>query len=495
MPTSGVPTVRKYNHDISNYRLMSGDMGFIYPIGLWEVLPSDAMTGHTSLLIRMSPMTAPVMHPITAETFTVFTPNRLLWNKEIDGTTDWETFITGGADGMDASSPPTITTTGTKGDLLDHLGLPLVAGKSVNAMPLRAINLTFNEWFRDQDLVAERALDDTTLPVAAWKRDYFNTARPFTQKGPNIQLPLGDRAPVACDEGGGAFVGVDFTQAEGEYRRLQTSGTDATLSATQATPGAELYANLAEATGANVNDVRRAYALQRFAEARAAYGSRYVEYLKKAFGASPADARLQRPELIATGRAKVNISEVLQTGPESDRTDPTYYGVGDMYGHGIAGLRSHKFRKRFQEHGYLITYLVVRPRTLYSQGIDKHFLNTDKEDWFQHELQHIGQQNVLLDEIYADPGNTETDVFGYQDRYRQYRETPSKVCGDFRDTLDFWHMARKFDQAPALNEDFINAKVTKRIFNVQSEDTLWVAAQHKMFARRLVAKNAVGKIL
>ena len=481
--------MRHYQHNLSNYKLLTTDMGYIVPIGCWEILPSDVVQGHTSMLIRMSPMVAPVMHPIQAETFTFFTPNRLLWNKEIDGDTDWETFITGGADGMDASSPPTVTTTGTKGDLLDHLGLPLVAGKEVNVMPLRAVNLIFNEWFRDQDLVAERDLKDTSLPRAAWKRDYFNTARPFTQKGPNITLPLGDKAPVSIDVGGDDIaVHTGNSLSNGNY--ITRGDTQTAWNA-----NLPLEANLMEAEGANINDVRRAYALQRFAEARAAYGSRYVEYLKKAFNANPADARLQRPELIGTGRAKVNISEVLQTGPESDRTDPTLYGVGDMYGHGIAGLRSHKFRKRFQEHGYLQTFLVVRPRTLYSQGIDKHWLKKDKEDYFQHELQYIGQQNVEMDEIYADPTHTPQDIFGYQDRYREYRASPSKISGDFRDKLDFWHMGRKFDQAPALNEDFIQSDVTKRIFNIQSEDTLWIAAQHKMFAKRLVAKNAVGRIL
>lgn len=488
--------MKHYKHSLSNYRLLTGDMGYILPIGLWEILPSDIVRGSTSLMIRLSPMTAPVMHPITAETFTVFTPKRLLWNKEIDGDTDWETFITGGSDGMDASTPPTLVTTGTKGDLLDYLGLPLVAGCEVNALPLRAVNLTYNEWFRDQDLCAERDLEDTTLPRAAWKRDYFNTARPWTQKGPNVVLPVGDSAPIHSRSGANDNV-IVYSDADGAYRSLYddqpSTANTIKLSTTGANEEDLLYANLKEATGATVNEVRRAYAIQRFQEARAAWGSRYVEYLKRAFGANPADARLQRPELIATGRAKVNISEVLQTAP--DAGGPTAYGVGDMYGHGIAGMRSHTFQRRFQEHGYLHTYLVVRPRTIYQDGIDKLWLKKDKEDYFQKELQYIGQQNVLMNEIYAAPENTDEDVFGYQDRYREYRETPSKVCGDFRDTLDFWHMGRKFDQAPALNQQFIEADVTKRVFNVQNEDTLWMAAQHKMVAQRLVAKNAVGRIL
>jgi len=474
--------MRKFKHSLSNYKLLTTDMGKLVPIGLWEILPTDQVQGKTSMLIRLSPMTAPVMHPVTAEIFTFFCPSRLLWNKELDGTTDWETFITGGANGDDASTPPTINTTGVKSDLLDHLGLPLVAGKEVNAMPVRAFNLTFNEWFRDQDLVAERDLSDTSIPLAAWKRDYFTEARPWTQKGPNVTLPIGQTATVKTDATGSAIMNM--------------SRADTNLSSPMQAEGlttADLYVDLSNADGANVNDVRRAYAIQRFQEARAAWGSRYVEYLKS-IGANPADARLQRPEFVSAGRAKVSISEVLQTAPEANHS-VTNFGVGDMYGHGIAAMKSNAFRRTFQEHGYLMTMMAVRPRTMYQDGIDRLWLKKDKEDYFQKELQYIGQQNVYQDEIYADPLNTMEDIFGYQDRYREYRETPSKVAGDFRDTLDFWHLGRKFSAAPALNEQFINCDASKRIFNVQTEDTLWIAAQHRMTALRQVAKNAVGRIL
>jgi len=482
--------MRKFKHSLSNYKLLTSDMGRLVPIGLWEVLPTDEMQGKTNLLIRLSPMAAPVMHPCTAEVFNMFVPARLVWNKELDGTTDWETFITGGPQGDDASTPPTITTTGTKGDLLDYFGLPRVAGKEINALPIRAFNLCFNDWFRDQDLVAERALDDLSVPKAAWKRDYFTTARPWTQKGPNVTLPLGTRAPIRS----GALTGENFsiTKDDGIRKLMASDGPNLTMGQSGGDAQKELYADLNLAEGANVNDVRRAYAIQRFQEARAAWGSRYVEYLKS-IGANPADARLQRPEIISHGSAKISISEILQTAPAPD--DEPAYGVGDMYGHGIAAMRSNRFRRQFQEHGYLISMMTVRPRTLYQDGIDRLWMKKDKEDYFQKELQFIGQQNVYQDEIYADAANTEDDIFGYQDRYREYRETPSHVSGDFRDTLDFWHLGRKFEAAPALNEQFINCDATKRIFNIQTEDTLWIAAQHRMVARRQVAKNAVGRIL
>lgn len=490
-----------HKHNLSNYRLLTTNMGVLTPTGLWEMLPTDVLQGETSMLLRMSPMAAPVMHPINVETFTFFCPMRLLWNKELDETTDWETFITGGPNGDDASSPPTILTTGVKGDLLDHMGLPLVADKPINAMPIRAFNLIFNEWFRDQDLVTERALDDTTLPLAAWQRDYFTTARPWTQKGPNVTLPLGDRAPVdgigintqnATDNRTGYFTGGTGQET---YRGFGSVTNEVQMVEDPDNPGFPgFYADLTKAQSATINEVREAYAIQRFQEARAAWGSRYVEYLKR-LGANPADARLQRPELISTGRSRVSISEVLQTAPETGQAPTTAFGVGDMYGHGISAHKANKFRKRFQENGYLLTMMVVRPRTLYQNGIDRLWLKRDKEEYFQRELQHIGQQNVTLDEIYADVTQDEKDIFGYQDRYREYRETPSKVCGDFRDTLNFWHLGRDLSAAPALNEAFISCDASKRIFNVQSEDTLWTAAQHRMTAYRQVAKNAVGRIL
>ena len=491
--------MRRYKHSLSNYRLATFNMGYLVPIGQWEILPTDVVQGSTSMLLRMSPMAAPVMHPVTVETFTFFTPYRLVWNKELDTTSSWEDFITGGEDGMNADTPPTIPTTGVKGDLLDHMGLPLVAGIDVNAMPIRSANLIWNEWFRDQDLQTRRDLEEKTLPQAAWKRDYFNTARPWTQKGPNVTLPLGNIAPVKWDNYTGSAPANDFAGMIGVSGSasvgVHASDLDGTgASSLAASSGNMLWADLKSADGANINDVRRAYAIQRFQEARAAWGSRYVEYLKS-MGANPADARLQRPELISTGRAKVSISEVLQTAPETGTGPTTAFGVGDMYGHGISGMRSNTFRKTFQEHGILQTFACVRPRTIYQDGIDKHWLKKDKEDYFQKELQYIGQQNVEMNEIYADAANTPDDIFGYQDRYREYRETPSKVCGDFRDTLDFWHLGRKFASAPALNDDFIKCDPSKRIFNVQTEDTLWVAAQHKMTALRQVAKNAVGRIL
>ena len=494
--------MRMFKHSLSNYRLSTLDMGNLVPVGHWEVLPTDRIQGSTSMMIRLSPMAAPVMHPITVRLHNWFVPYRLLWNALTDEDAgNWEDFITGGPDGMDASTPPKINTTGVKGDLIHHLGLPDVAGIPVNAFAVRAYNLIFNEFYRDQDLVPEVDLNSTGIQDIAWERDYFTTARPWTQKGPEILLPLGDKVPV---EG----IGINTQSVSTSRTMYETNGTaeknftgwgsvtnEVQMEEDENNPGfPKFVADLSAATGLSVNELRRSMAIQRFQEARAAYGSRYAEYLRH-MGASPLDQRLQRPEFISGGRARVSISEVLQTAPETGNPPTTQYGVGDMYGHGISAMRTSTYRKTFNEHGIMMTLLSVRPRTIYQDGIDKHFLRNDKEEYFQRELQFIGQQDVKMNEIFADPTHTDQDILGYQDRYREYRETPSKVCGDFRDTLDFWHLGRQFDQAPALNASLVTCKPSKRIFNVQTEDTLWCAAQHRIVAKRQVAKNAVGRIL
>lgn len=488
----------KHKHSLSKYRLSTLDMGQLYPIGLWEILPTDIVQANTSVMLRLLPLAAPVMHPIDVRVHWFFVPHRLTWSKELGDESDWETFITGGKDGMDASTPPTIQTTGERNDLLEALGLPRVAGIDVNAMAVRAFNMTFNEWYRDQDLVPERELDDTTIPHIAWERDYFTQARSETQKGPAVTVPLGSAAPVF-----GNGLPAHGHTADGIDRPISVGTVSSTQVMAGQWPSGEfrwaedestgLIAQLSEATGITVNELRRSLAIQRFQEARLQYGSRYTEYLQHSFGARPLDARMQRPEFVAGGRAKVSISEVLQTAPEinGDRE----FGVGDMYGHGIAGLRSRSFRKQFQEHGYLMSMLSVRPRTLYQQGVERHWLKVDKEDYFQRELAHIGQQDVKMNELYADPLNTAEDVFGYADRYREYRRLPNEVTGDFRDLFDFWHLGRKFDQAPALNQAFIECNPSKRIFNVQTGDSMLVAAQHRVVARRPVPTSVVGKVL
>lgn len=487
----------RHKHNLSHYNLATCDPGQLIPVSCIPALPGDTFQQHTNILLRMSPMLAPIMHPLIARVHHFFVPARLLWNDGTDGNGTWEDFITGGPDGDNAEVPPVITTTGTAGDLLDYLGIPLTAGIDINAMPVRAYNLIFNEYYRDQDLVTARGINDLSIAQIAWEKDYFTSARPWTQKGSDVTIPLGASAPVAYNTGVGNGALMRKKSDDSLIVSAATAGSNASGemlfggNAGYVDPNGTLYADLAAATGANINDVRRAFAIQRYQEARARYGSRYTEYLRYLGVRDPADSRLQRPEYLGGGQTPVNISEVLSTALVP--SGGPYY-VGEMAGHGIAAMRSNKYRRFIEEHGYIMTMFSLRPRTMYNNGIHRDYIKTTKEDWYQKELAFIGQQEVYNNEVYADPASG-GDVFGYQDRYMEYREHPSRVCGDFRNTLDFWHMGRIFSSAPTLNGDFVTCTPTDRIFAHPSDDTLWLMAQNKVVARRMVSKSAAGRVL
>jgi len=490
--------MKRHKHGLSSTFLASFDLGEIIPLNLVEVLPGDTFQKATSALIRCSPLLAPVMHKVNVDIYDFFVPNRLIWD-------DWEDFITGGEDGLDASVFPTITTpvsTGfAVGSLADYLGVPPgVASRPVSALPFRGYALIFNEWFRDQDLVNPLVIDTTSGPdtttsvalqTAAWPKDYFTSARPWESKGADITIPLGTTAPVL---GIGTSATNPFPDGSQANVR-QTTGANVTYNpkvdmdsavmsewyirgdVNNSTGRPQIFADLSGASAITLTALREAAALQRMQEARARFGSRYPEYLRY-MGVRYSDARLQRPEFLGGGRDVIQFSEVLQTGPG---TDP----VGDLKGHGITGMRSRRWRRTFEEHGFLFTFIVVRPKSIYADGLERPWNRRFKEDFWQPELQFIGQQAILNKEV--DFAHTTPDgVFGYQDRYDDYRSAWSRIAGDFRTTLDFWHFARIFGSSPALNEEFIECVPSEEPFAVPSEDVLYITANHSIQARRLV---------
>lgn len=489
--------MKRSKHSLSHYRLMSSAMGYLAPCGLLEVLPGDTFQHAASLLVRTMPMLAPVMHPVHIRVHHFFVPHRLVWE-------DWEDFITGGPDGLDASVFPTITldaTSGAVGSLADHLGCPPVTGLEVSALPFRAYALIWNEFYRDQDLQTALTIDltsgadtttNTTLQRVAWEKDYFTSARPWTQKGAEVTLPLAGEAPVLG-------IGVTANANNGAVANVRESdgGTanyaDSWVANNVASPtvieedGTTNYPNIrADLTGvtaATVNDLRLALALQRYEEARARYGSRYTEFLRY-LGVKSSDARLQRPEYLGGGKQTLQWSEVLRTS-SSTGEEP----VGWMTGHGIGAVRSNRYRRFFEEHGYVISLVSVRPKTVYSQSLARTWNRRTKEDFWQRELEHLGQQEVLLKEVYA-PAGSPNQVFGFQDRYDEYRRQESGVSGQFRTDLNFWHMARDFAAQPALNASFVAAVPTDRVFALENLDTLWMMVNHSVQARRLVSSVA-----
>lgn len=518
--------MRRSKFSLSYKHLLSFNMGDLVPIGLLEVLPGDSIQHATSALVRLSPMLAPVMHKVDIKIHHWFVPHRLCWE-------GFEDFITGGPDGEDDTVAPTVTVDDNDiavGDLLDHLGVrPLTAG-TFSAIPLRAYGLVFNEYYRDQDLdtpltVSIASGSDTTtnrnMQRIRWSKDYFTSSRPWEQKGPDITLPLGTSAPVTgsayvkglasrgtptwdivsgnVTEAGGSVISA--SNSDGNRWASLDPGTGMTAAVRQigssVRPGVYVDTNeigtgatpwtadLSSASAITVRALREALALQRFQEARARYGSRYPEYLRY-LGVSPQDARLQRPEYLGGGRAPVQISEVLQT---AEGTNP----VGEMRGHGIGGMRSNRYRRFIPEHGYVLSLAAIEPKAIYADGLERHWSRTTREDYWMKELEFIGQQEVLNKEVYFAHA-TPNGVFGFQDRYREYREKFSRISGEFRTVLDHWHFARLFSSDPALNSTFVACiPAQDRVFAVPSQNVVYAMVRHSIQARRLVSASAAPR--
>lgn len=504
-------TMRKRSSfPLSHYRLFSAKMGYIYPIACYEVLPGDTFRQSTSLFLRVAPMVTPVMHPCHVKIHSWYVPYRLLWD-------DWENFRTGGPDGMDASEVPYITAPagGFKvGSLADYLGIPTgVAGLKVNAFAFRAYNYIINENYRDERVqdpvkwVKTGGADTETatdLLPSPWGRDYFTTASPTPQTGPEVTIPVTGGiegqipvVPKANNTSPSFKMGGYSLGEEGSiFVRNSNNAGDKTLSveATGAEssqwqvhklmwndPGLVAQGGTSVTTGSiNIADWREAMALQRFEESRSLWGARYNEFLMD-MGIRPSDARLQLPEYLGGARQTIQFSEVLQTAPGGD--DP----VGTLRGHGIGAMRTNRFRRFFEEDGIVLTFAMVRPIGIYMQGLHKMWSRRTKEEFYNYQFEHLSQQPIYTRELYAGVSDQEK-IFGYQNIYDDYRTIPSGVSGEMRDILNSWHMARDFAQEPVLNADFISSPPTNRIFAAQQNDTLYCMAHHAIHARRLLPR-------
>lgn len=483
---------------LSHYKLATFEMGKLIPLTWYEALPGDTIQQSTSMLLRVSPLLAPVMHPVRVRIHHWFCPLRIIWD-------DFEDFITGGPDGTDSTTPPYKDKASVaESDLFDYLGVPPASyspSLRISALPIRAYQSIFNNHYRDQDLVTEATLDtgngsDTTsgtLQKVAWEKDYFTTCRTDTQKGTEVIIPIGDTAPVlGIGTGNQTFPWSSKTAYESDdgsavYASAQSIDTSAGTGANHevyieegSTGYPNIRADLSASTGVPINDLRLALALQRYMEARQRYGSRYVEYLRH-LGVRSSDGRISEPEYLGGGRQVVQFSEVLS----SDGAN-----TGDMKGHGIVAMRTNRYRRFFEEHGIVMTLASVVPKSIYTQGLHKKFHRDVKEDFFQRELQNLGEQAVLNKEVYTEH-TTPDGTFGYQARYDEYRSHPSGVAGDFHSGLDHWHMARIFATDPSLNNTFVEATPTDRVYASTSEDPLYAMANHSIQARRqmsLIAK-------
>lgn len=468
----------KYPHNLTHDHKLSCDMGELVPAACIEVLPGDEFVHRTSLFARVAPLVNPVMHDVDLRVHHWYVPNRLLWS-------GWEDFIVG-----NGGTHPTVTVPADSTYLLlDHMGLPPATGASVNALPVRAYNKIWNEYYRDQDLSTERTEDQLGLARICWEKDYFTTARDVAQQGSPVTV--GFSSGLAPVQGIGtigtpATASNTFKESDGGTRTFDArqDSTGSLYTAVNASTGyPEVFADLTQMSGGfSLDDFRQAMALQSFAEVRSRFGDRYVDYLRY-LGINPGDSRLQRPEFLGGGSQSIQFSEVIAMA-EGATTE-----VGDLYGHGIAGLRARRYRRRFPEHGWVLTLLSARPRTAYMNGIGRKWSRASAMDYWQKELELLPWQEVTAGEIYHAAADVDA-VFGYQGKFDEYRHEYGYVSGNFRTGPEIdWHMARNFTSEPTLNESFVTCTPTDRIYGDTSMPELLINCIHQISARRLVRSN------
>ncbi|AXH77557.1 MAG: major capsid protein [Microviridae sp.] len=491
---------KKNKFDLSHEKKMSFKMGTLTPFLLQEVIPGDQFRVNTEMLMRLQPMLAPIFHRIRVKTDYFFVPNRLVWD-------NWQKFITGGEDGNDATVAPYFLMEQAqidagycqKGSLWDYMGLPtieklepLTAELKVNALPFRAYQLIYNEYFRDENLVPKVNVTKTDgqdgntgslteLQKRAWEKDYYTSALPWAQKGGAVTMPTDIQYKV----GGTLLRDVGGAPVDPNGALTATgAGGDATSATFQAANSGNLQVENIDSIGTTINDLRVAVRLQEWLEKNARAGSRYIESILAHFGVLSSDARLQRPEYLGGNQNPIVISEVLSSYQNADDSG---YPQGNMSGHGIATGGNGGFKRRFEEHGFVIGIMTVLPRTAYQQGIAREWQRFDKLEYAWPSFAQLGEQEIKNSELYFDnAGVNNAGTFGYQSRYAEYKFKPSTVHGDFRDNLDYWHMGRKFAAQPVLNRSFIEADPTKRIFAVtdQTEDEILCQIYNRVDALR-----------
>lgn len=473
---SRVPSVEipRSNFERSHGIKTTFDAGQLVPILVDEILPGDTFNCRLTAFARMATPIYPIMDNLFMETFFFFVPNRLVWD-------NWQKFCGEQVDPGDSIdyTIPTIATNAAGHDnmtIFDYMGIPTKVTSSfdVCALPFRAYNLIWNEWFRDQNLqdsltVSKADADEGHATYEIQKRgkrhDYFTSCLPWLQKGDAVTLSLGTEAPIthhtslsttymmARKVSDDAYIDPSddsSVEIDGQYSMIQEQESNIPL---YFHLDDRYYADLENATASTVNELRQAIQIQRVLERDARAGTRYTEIVRSHFGVESPDSRLQRPEYLGGGTSRVNVNPIARTegAPGS--------GTGELGAMATAGFDGHGFVKSFTEHGWLIGLVCVRADLTYQEGLNRMWSRETRYDVYWPSFAHIGEQAVLNKEIYLDGSANDELVFGYQERYAEMRYKPSLITGDFRSndgtSLDPWHLSIEFGSLPTLDDTFI----------------------------------------
>lgn len=484
--------------------------GKLVPLMVDEVLPGDTYSVDTSLLIRMSTPIHPVMDNAYFDYYFFFVPCRLVWD-------NWQEFMGENTQGAWINNQPVYSipqidfsvNAAYKGSVADYMGIPTnVKGIKANILPTRSYALIWNEWFRGENafqpcLVAKDELDDlyavgadyissaqyggALCPVAKF-HDYFTSALPSPQKGPDVFLPFGTNAPVVIGDAHdltlpNSYQGLRLASANGNISVNKSLGTGSngvlyqtdiidapSINRADMLHPINLWADLEQATGTSINQLREALALQKFYETDARGGTRYVELIRSHFGVISPDSRLQLPEYLGGERVTINMQQVAQTS-STDSITPQ----GNLAAFSLTGNSSSSFTYSATEHGYIIAVGCVRTSQTYQYGLERMWSRQDRTDFYFPVFAHLGEQAILNKEIYAQGTEEDDEVFGYQEAWAEYRYKPSRVSGAFRSnyaqSLDSWHYAEKLDSLPTLSPTFLeqSLNVVDRTLAVSSE--------------------------